>query len=79
MAGRRDEWPWGDGRRQVTDVYWNFEDCVEDELTDMEVTMLMEPIQVDDTEQDDMALGLAILTSESYVTPTKTVRSSTFL
>ena len=52
---------------------------MEDELTDMEVTMLMEPIQVDDTEQDDMALGLAILTSESYVTPTKTVRSSTFL
>ena len=51
---------------------------MEDELTDMEVTMLMEPIQVDDTEQDDMALGLAILTSESYVTPTKTVKCTTF-
>ena len=49
----------------------NFEDWLEDELRDMEVPMEMEPSQVIDSEQDDMALGLEISTQRAMPHPVK--------
>ena len=48
------------------------EDWVENEMETLNITMDIGPEQVSFSEQEDMALGLEITTTESYVTPSKT-------
>ena len=49
-----------------------FEDWVENEMETLNVTMDIGPEKVSVSEQEDMALGLEITSTESYATPTKT-------
>ena len=43
-----------------------FEDWVEEELMEMEVTKLVEPLEIEYSEEGVLALGLAMLTPESH-------------
>ena len=51
----------------------NFEEWVEEELLEMEVAKMVEPIDITYSEEGGLDLGLAITTPESYATPMKGV------
>ena len=50
----------------------NFEELVEFEMEEKDVTMEVEPAQLFEREQENVALGLAVINPKSYATPRKT-------
>ena len=51
----------------------NFEEWLEEELLEMEVAEMLEPMETTYCEEGELALGLAIVTPESCATPLKAV------
>ena len=55
----------------------NFEEWVEKEWVEVEITKLVEPLEITHSEEGFLALGLAILPPESYATPMNPSKSLT--